>query len=196
MNSIDDRPTQRWGFLYTWNGRPLLPDVLFGLQFALSIIFAIWALDHPRQYESLLGDPRLSWARELQIFVPAAQQYGTTLGRVFSEVVAQIWVFNLCLGSLQLAMFFPALRFHRKRLSRKPMVPNKGTDRGLILYYIYLVVAACTYLGFFNMSDLPTYPAGMAIFRQTAIASSTVFMLVQGAALFVATRLRAKGTIT
>ena len=76
------------------------------------------------------------------------------------------------------------------------MVINKGISGGLNLYYLYLVFAACTYLGFFNVFDLPTYPAGMAIFREAAIASSMVYMLVQGAALFVAIRLRAKGTIT
>ena len=195
MNSIDDRPTPRWKFLYAWNGWPLLPDILLGFQFALSIIFAVWALDHPRQYESLLGDPRLSWARELQNFVPVAQQYGTTLGRLFSELDAQIWVFNLCLGSLQLAMFFPALRFHRKRLSR-PMVTNKGSSGAFNLYYLYFVVAACTYLGLFHFFDPFKHVAGMAVFMQTAIASGTVYMPVQFAALFVATRLRAKGNIT
>ncbi|HEV2162148.1 MAG TPA: hypothetical protein VGR52_07960 [Stellaceae bacterium] len=100
--------------VYSEKGRPLIPDYLFWIQFAISLGYALWAVGHAQQFQEFFADQRFAWLRELPNFVPCAQKYGAVFGAVTRDVLSQIWAFNLIVGSIGFISLRPLIHFYQR----------------------------------------------------------------------------------
>lgn len=162
--------------VYGWNGRPLIPDFLFGIQFAISLGYALWAVNHAQKFEELLADHRFAWMRELPNFVPCAQKYGAVFGAVTRDVLSQVWAFNLIVGSIGFISLGPLIHFYRQINS------NKTFDIGYRITLLGLGGAIFMYAGFFAPYSRQL---GVGLFSYAIAAPGLMGCAVNTVAMFI-----------